>query len=148
MTAYFDTGVLIKSYIAEKDSPVADALILKALEPIPFTHFHGIEIRTALRLKRGRKEITDAELKNALSALQQDIDAGRLERPSYDLSIVFHKAEELSGKYAAATLARSLDILHVAAAVVIGANQFITFDRRQEALALKAGLTLKAPTLP
>ncbi len=143
MTAYFDSGVLIKSYIAEKVSAIADALILQTLEPIPFTHFHAIEIRTALRVKCARGELTDAQLKGALRDLQRDIDRGRLDRPAYELSVVFHKAEELSAKYAAATLARSLDILHVATAVVIGATQFISFDTRQAALASKAGLTLR-----
>jgi hypothetical protein len=39
-------------------------------------------------------------------------------------------------------LARSLDILHVAAAMVRGMRDFITGDKRQEALALKSGLTV------
>jgi predicted nucleic acid-binding protein len=143
LIAYFDSGVLIQSYIPEANSAAADALIAQTLEPIPFTHFHAIEIRTALRLNLGRREITDAQLKNALRLLQEDIDTGRLNRPTYDVSIVFHEAEDLSAKYAAATLARSLDILHVAAAIVIGARQFITFDKRQAALASKAGLKLK-----
>ena len=94
-------------------------------------------------MKRGRGEITDAQLKGAMRGLQEDITEGRLSRPHYDLSIVFQKAEDLSAKYAAATLARSLDILHVAAAVAIGAQQFITFDLRQSALASKAGLKLR-----
>jgi predicted nucleic acid-binding protein len=143
LIAYFDSGVLIKSYVEEVNSAVADALISQIAEPIPFTHFHAIEIRTALRLKRARGEITDAQLKGALGALQTDIDGGRLERPAHDLPIVFQKAEDLSAKYAATTLARSLDILHVAAAVVIGSRQFITFDSRQAALASKAGLELR-----
>jgi predicted nucleic acid-binding protein len=143
LSAYFDTGVLLKSYVTEKNSAVADALILQAAVPIPFTHFHEIELRTALRLKRGRGEITDAELKGALRSLQEDIDAGRLKKPAYDLPDVFHKAEELSAKHAAITLSRSLDILHVAAAVVIGAKNFVTFDARQAALATRAGLKVK-----
>jgi len=141
LTAYLDTSVLIKSYVVEKDSAAADALIVGTPGPIPYTHFHAIEIRTGIRLKRGRGEITETQLKGVLSDLQKDIDAGRFERPSYDLSIIFQKAEELSAKYAAETLAWSLDILHVAAALVIGARQFITFDKRQAALAAKAGLT-------
>jgi predicted nucleic acid-binding protein len=143
LTAYFDTSVLIKSYVAERDSAAADALILRTAGAIPFTHFHAIEIRTAIRLKRGRGEITETQLKSVLAELQRDIEAGRLERPFYDLPSVFQKAEELSAKYAADTLARSLDILHVAAAVVIGVRQFITFDKRQSALASKAGLMSK-----
>ncbi len=133
---------MLKSYVAERDSAAADALILKTSEPIPFTHFHAVEIRTALRVKCGRGEITIKELKKALHDLQEDVDAGVLNRPVYELPTVFHKAEELSSKYAAATLARSLDILHVATALVIGAKQFLTFDTRQAALASKAGLNL------
>jgi predicted nucleic acid-binding protein len=144
LSTYFDTGVLLKSYVTEKNSAIADALILQAAAQIPFTHFHEIEMRTALRLKRGRGEITEGELKGALRSLQEDIDAGRLKKPAYDLPDVFHKAEELSAKYAAITLSRSLDILHVAAAVVIGAKIFVTFDARQAALATKAGLKAKA----
>jgi len=143
LSAYFDTGVLLKAYLPEKNSAAADALILEAATPIPFTHFHEIEMRTAFRLKRGRGEITDTGLKGALRDLQADIDAGRLEKPVYDLPGVFHTAEVLSAKYAVVTLARSLDILHVAAAVVIGAVDFVTFDKRQASLATKAGLKVK-----
>ncbi|MGB8356945.1 MAG: type II toxin-antitoxin system VapC family toxin [Chthoniobacteraceae bacterium] len=143
MSTYFDTGVLLKSYVTEKNSANADALILQAMLPIPFTHFHDIEMRTALRLKHGRGEITAAELKGALRDLQVDISEGRLAKPACDLPDVFRAAEELSSKYAAVTLARSMDILHVAAAVVIGAKTSVTFDTRQAALATKAGLKAK-----
>jgi len=149
LNAYLDTSVLIKSYVAEQDSPVADALILQLSEPIPFTHLHAIEIRTALRVKCGRGEISASELRSALADLQEDIDSGVLDRTAYESPSVFHKAEELSAKYAAVTLARSLDILHVASAVVLGAKEFITFDTRQASLASKAGLTLRPrPTPP
>lgn len=40
---------------------------------------------------------------------------------------------------------RSVDILHVAAALVLGLEVFLTFDTRQRALARLAGL--KAPVL-
>jgi uncharacterized protein len=143
LRAYFDSGVLIKSYIAEPDSAAADALISKNAKPIPLTHFHAIEIRTTFRLKLGRGEITEAQLQRALDDLQVDISSGVLMRPVYDLLAVFHRAEELSAKYAAATLARSLDILHVATALIIEAEEFITFDVRQAALASKAGLTIR-----
>ncbi len=37
---------------------------------------------------------------------------------------------------------RTLDIIHVAAAIVLGAKIFITFDGRQAALAKQAGLAV------
>jgi predicted nucleic acid-binding protein len=38
---------------------------------------------------------------------------------------------------------RTLDIIYVAAALVIGGKEFVTFDGRQGALARQAGLTVK-----
>jgi predicted nucleic acid-binding protein len=40
---------------------------------------------------------------------------------------------------------RSLDVLHVATAVTLGAKHFVTYDERQGALAKVVGLTLLAP---
>ena len=97
-------------------------------------------LRTALRLKRGRGEITATELKTALRDLQADITAGRLEKPAHDLVAVFHKAGELSAKYAASTLVRSLHILHVAAVLTLGARVFVSFDDRQRKIARRARL--------
>ncbi len=33
--------------------------------------------------------------------------------------------------------------MHVAAAIVIGCGEFVTFDARQKAVAIQAGLTVK-----
>jgi predicted nucleic acid-binding protein len=148
LNAYFDAGVLLKAYVPEPDSDLADALILSAELPLPCTHLHELEMRNALRLKRGRGDITEAELRAALRDFHTDIGGGRLERPAYDLVAVFHKAEELSAKYAAATLARSLDILHVATALVIRVSAFVSFDERQRKVARRAGLKVLPPNLP
>ena len=75
-----------------------------------------------------------------LHDLQADITAGRLEKPACDLAAVFHKAGERSAKYAASTLARSLDILHVVAALTLGARVFVSFDDRQRKIARRARL--------
>jgi predicted nucleic acid-binding protein len=43
---------------------------------------------------------------------------------------------------------RSLDVLHVAAASLLGALQFVSFDRRQRSLAFKAGLKILPRIMP
>jgi len=53
---------------------------------------------------------------------------------------VFRVAGELSGRHTAAIGCRTLDILHVAVAKVIGAKIFVTLDARQAAVAAKAGI--------
>lgn len=76
----------MKAYVYEAGTPEALALIRRVRPPIPLTHLQGIEIRNALRLKCGRNEITEAEMKAALRLFQGDIDAGRLEKASYELA--------------------------------------------------------------
>lgn len=74
MKAYFDAGVLVKAYAVEPGTAEALALIRQVKPPIPFTHLHGIEIRNALRLKCGRGEITETEMRASLSLLHHDIE--------------------------------------------------------------------------
>jgi hypothetical protein len=50
------------------------------------------------------------------------------------------EAESLAEHHTPALGTRSLDILHVAAALVLGATEFCTFDTRQAKLAKAAGL--------
>lgn len=148
MKTYFDTALLVKSYVEEETSPLADALLQEATSPIDFTELHGLEVRTALRLKHFRGELTAAELTGTLQTLQADLAAGLLVKPALDLGAMFHRAEALSARHAAETGARSLDILHVAAAVELDADAFASLDERQRAVAHKAGLKLLPKTLP
>lgn len=140
MKVYFDTGILLKSYVFEADSPQAIALIDAAGEPVVFSHVHQLEIPNAIRLKRFRGEITKQEETKAIRAFQADIDAQRLVRPDYDLAGVFFRAEELSARYSALMGTRSLDVLHVAAALQCGCTVLGSFDERQRKLAMMAGL--------
>ncbi|MBI4625293.1 MAG: PIN domain-containing protein [Verrucomicrobia bacterium] len=50
------------------------------------------------------------------------------------------EAESLSKAHTVQLNVRTLDLLHVAAARLLGAREFWTFDRRQRALAHAAGL--------
>lgn len=145
MKTYFDTGVLVKAYVFETGTREALALLRQAKPPVPLTHLHGIEIRNALRLKCGRGAITETEMKASLQLFQDDIDAGRLERAPYELASWFERAELLSGRYATSTLARTLDILHVAAALEIGCKEFVSFDKRQRSLASLEKLKISPP---
>jgi len=109
---------------------------------VPFSHLVELELRTAIRLKRGRGEITAAEQRAALQTLESDLVKGILARPDYDLDFVYRRAEALSAKHAAGTLGRSVDIWHVAAALEIGCNAFSSFDDRQRKLAALSKLKL------
>jgi hypothetical protein len=68
-----------------------------------------------------------------------DIATGILRRTPLDLAM-WRKAVDLAREHTAAAGCRSLDILHVAAALTLNADLFYTFDQRQHALARRAGL--------
>jgi predicted nucleic acid-binding protein len=140
LSVYVDTGILVKSYVFEEDSPEAIEIIEAAGDPLIFSHFHGIEIPNAIRLKRFRGEISKAQESAAIRVFRGDVDAGRLVRPDYDLSAVFLRAERLSAKYSGDIGSRSLDVLHVAAALECGCTELASFDERQRKIANLSGL--------
>ena len=148
MKNYFDSAVLVKAYCLETTSPQALSLIKWATPPLPFTPLHALEIRNALRLKRHRKELTESQLRGALRSLQDDIDSGFLGAQDQDLHEVFAQAESLSAQHTQSSGARSLDILHVAAALVLMTDEFVSFDGRQRSLAVKAGLKVLPRLVP
>ena len=142
MQTYFDTSLVLKTYILEAQTPEAIAIIRAEATPLPFSHILEIELRTAIRNQQGRGEITAAILRSALQTVESDLASGVLARPEYDLETVYRRAETLSAKHAAATLCRSADILHVASALEAGCTAFASFDERQRKVAALAGLKL------
>jgi predicted nucleic acid-binding protein len=138
--AYFDTSVVTKWYLPEPDSALALRVRARFSPPSVLTHLHKLEMVTAWQLKVFRQEITQSVVDQALGHLQDDIAAGIWEMPTYDLVDVFSQAELLSRRHTATLGARSLDILHAAAALVLSASAFVTADERQAALARAAGL--------
>ena len=147
MSTYFDTGVLVKSYVREIDSPAAVALIEAAGDPVWFSHLHAVELPNAIRLKRFRREITPAQEAAALDALRADLNSCRLARPHYDLATAFIRAEQLSAKHSGHVGCRSLDILHVATALEAACAEFVSFDERQRKIAAAEGLKVLPPKL-
>jgi predicted nucleic acid-binding protein len=148
MSVYLDTALILKSYIYETTSPDAIAIVEMAGDPIIFSHLHALEIPNAIRLKRFRGEITKAEETTAIRIFQADVDAGRLARPDYDLVEIFIRAERLSAKYSGDFGARSLDVLHVAAALECSCQGFASFDQRQRKIASLAGLKVTPAKIP
>ncbi len=141
-TTYFDTSLFLKAYVAETGTAEAIAIIEGQESPAPLSHVLELELRTGIRLKYGRGEITTAAMRGALQAVEADIAAGVLARPDYDFADVFRRAEAISAKHAASTLARSADLWHVAAALEAGCTAFASFDDRRRKVAALCGLVV------
>ncbi len=140
MNRYLDSGVIVKLYVPEPNTPEAIALVARQSPPDVLTEWQAVEVRNAVRLKRFRGEITPTQLRSALRSFAADERLGRWQRPVLDLGDTLRRAEVISRKYAPALGCRTLDIVHVAAAQVLALREMLSFDGRQRALARKVGL--------
>lgn len=136
---YFDSGVLVKIYHLEPGSREISKRIKNA-GPVPLPFLSEMEVRNSLRVLCGRGELAQVHLEQALSLMDSDIEEGRLVRIVPDAGEVSSTAENLSDEFSAAILCRTLDILQVSIALTLATGSFHTGDKRQAALARKAGL--------
>ena len=143
MTAYADTSVLGRVYFQQADSARAIVLVRALPDPLPFTPLHNLEIRNAVRLRVYRGEADTVQRDMILAALDSDLASGNMHLTPLPWAELMREAERLNAAHTAKLGCRSLDVLHVAAAVTLGAREFLTFDTRQAALAKAAGLKVK-----
>jgi predicted nucleic acid-binding protein len=131
MSLYVDSSALLKRYVDEPDSDVANALL--ASDPSLLTARHTlVEIRRNLARLLDERDGTAAK-----AAFMDDIATfGIVELDEVTCAAAADIAE-LTG-------ARTLDALHLAAAQRLGgaAVPFVTFDVRQAHAARMLGLTV------
>jgi len=140
---YVDTSVIVKLYIKEKHSEDASNWLRKNNEAIPLTSFHDLEFSNAIYLKQFRDEISTDEVRLIMSKFDEQERKGVFYRPQLNWTDIFKYAVDLSKNHTGTTGSRSLDILHIASAITIKADRFITFDDRQSELASLAGLKIE-----
>jgi predicted nucleic acid-binding protein len=142
---YADTGFLCSLYAPDAHSRRAIAWMKRQTVPLAFTWIHQLEFRNALRLRVFRGEITTVQRDASLNLLLGDLAGGVFSNSAPLLADIMIEAERLSASHSERLGTRSLDILHVAAALVAGCGQFLTFDKRQSRLAKAAGMKTRTP---
>jgi predicted nucleic acid-binding protein len=138
-----DTSVIVKLYVKEEYSWDTSNWLKENNEAIPLTSFHELELINAIHLKQFRTEITLDESRLIMSRFEEHEKSGIYYRPQLDWSAIFIHAIDLSKKHSASIGSRSLDILHVASALSIIADRFLTLDVRQTRLGTLAGLKIE-----
>jgi len=131
MTLYLDSSALIKRYVAEADSDVAEAALLADPEWVTGRHTF-VEIMLALPRRLG-----EAELGVVKAAFERD----------WERSFIVALDDPLcrrAAEFGVATGARSLDALHLAAADRVGGRSvpIVTFDIRLGHAARSLGFTV------
>ena len=140
---YVDTSVIVKLYVKEEHSLDASNWLKENNEAIPLTIFHELEFNNAINLKEFRAEITTNETRLIMARFAEHESKGVFYRPLISWADSFQYAVDLSRKHTSKTGSRALDILHVAAALSIRADRFLTFDERQSKLASLAGIRIE-----
>lgn len=128
MTLYVDTSALLKRYVDERDSDRADALLATDDELVTGRH-------TVVELRRNLARLLDGRaLAAARRAFVSDL-------ASFSIVELDDGTCELAATVAEQTGARTLDALHLGAALRLGrAVGFLTFDVRQAQTARQLGL--------
>lgn len=140
MRAYADTSFLFALMIHDANSPAAGAYLRAHRQVLPFTPLQRLELKNAIRLAVFRKHAETGTAKAALEQIAADLAAGNLVDAPLAWPDVLNEADRLSERHTAALGIRTLDLLHVGAAVCLGLKEFLTFDDRQRACAKAAGL--------
>jgi uncharacterized protein len=137
---YLDTSSLVALYYPEAKTTRVEAHIRKRPSGLPLTWLHELEFINGLQLKVLRGEGTKPAVATTLAAVRADLEAGAFFRAQMEWTAVLDGALRLSTTYSDALGTRTLDLLHVAAACLLGAKEFITSDQRQAILARRQGL--------
>jgi predicted nucleic acid-binding protein len=146
MTAYPDTSFLCSVYRKQIHTPAALAYREAMTEPLYFTRLlefeflQAIELQVWLHSSDRKKGYSRREADQMIEDWETDIASGLNKLVPYDSDAVLRLAGVYSKNRTAQGGHRSLDILHVATAVHLGAKEFLTFDGRQRTLAKHAGL--------
>ena len=149
MKAYPDPSFLWAFYLPQSSSPAAAAHAATMKEPLHVTELLAYEFRQSLRFQvwrhsaNRREGVAPADAQAALRQFDADLATGvAVLVPSHFLDVL-RQAEELSQRHTMTAGQRSFDVLHVATALALQAEQFLTFDGHQRKLAQAEGMKVK-----
>lgn len=141
MSTYADTSFLVSLYVFDDNSPRASAMFASASFPFMLTPLLEAEIVNAFYLRIFRKESGEKQIRTSLELFGKDVRAGVFELKSFSNDI-FRQASQISTRRTAKVGTRTLDLLHVASAVLLKTDKFATFDKKQAELARAEGLVV------
>ena len=145
MKAYADSSFIVALYLQQQSSPGAAAFMQQHGQSLPFTPWHRLEVRNAIRLAAFHRLIDSQQAKTQLKQLEVDLrEETLLAHALVDWVTVLREAEKLGAAHNETLGCRSGDLFHVAAAMEFDADLFLTFDDRQRKMAKAARLTVKS----
>lgn len=136
---YADTSFITPAYVYDTRS----AETLKRLSSLPsiwMSPLNRAELAHAFQLNVFWTRLSAFEAQRAWSRFETDLAKGVWTVTGIP-DLVWNVSVDLARRYSAKLGVRTLDTLHVACALELGAERFWTFDERQAKLAEAVGLT-------
>lgn len=127
---YADSSFIGSAYVGDANTGEAQSYLTTNKPRLPFVFLHWPEVTRAIF----KQSSTPDEVWNGVSA---DVLGGlKFHSPELDAERVGKRAAGMMRGYIKRWPSlRSLDVMHVAAAVEIGAKKFLSFDSQQRLLA-------------
>jgi predicted nucleic acid-binding protein len=144
LKAYADSSFIVALYLPQQSTPKAITWMRQYSQALPFTPWHRLEVRNAIRLAVWHQAIDPPQGKIQLKQLEDDLREVSLLSPTpIDWADVLREAEKLGAAHNQTIGCRSADLFHIAACRRLGCDTFVTFDAKQAAMGKVAGLMVK-----
>jgi predicted nucleic acid-binding protein len=138
LSIYADSSFFVSVYVTDRHSQIARTAV-KTRSRFLLTPLHRAEWANAVARHVFLGLLTNAQARQIHTAFDRDCAAGLWLQTDLPAA-AFETCIEISRVYAPRLGTRTLDTLHVACALELGAECFLTFDDRQKKLAKAAGL--------
>jgi predicted nucleic acid-binding protein len=151
MRCYADTSWWL-AYKSRRDIHHAAALALFDREPeaqILWTPWQRVEVFNSFYQAERAGIIGHREARQVIRLLEQEVRLGYWPHVEFGWTEAVRTACELAAHHSLKMSVRAMDLFHVAIAIEVVADAFLSFDDDQNALAKAAGLALirvRAPT--
>lgn len=157
MRVYADSSFILRLVTGESGAQQAGAEYRRLGRPSLFyLPLHALEVENGIRqrafherrvLSAGQRARITHERDAALARLVGWTKRGALKEIVLDMDLAMDRARELSATHSEKTGARAIDFLHVACALLLECEVFLTSDQRQAALAKAEGIQVTLVTI-
>ena len=137
-----DTSFLISYYGTDVNTPAAKQGFMLRTQPLLVHRINEFEFDNALRTLVFRGKISAVERAAWWNNYEADKREGIILEAIVVADAIFSQGAILVKHHTETLGNRAYDILHVAAAKILGATEFWSFDGRQRALAAAEGLAV------